>query len=310
MAPLWFALIALAGVGLGELAAGGRRRAALALAAALALPGAAGLLAASQSTPASSLAQRGECYEWFKRQLTLASGGRDSPATAELFARVDRGDARFRTLRFRVSLVRTSLDDPRVFEKERRLREKLPPEVALFAAAHLGSLLGAQLQAGRPGGQLPWLRDPQMQQDIDALPAAEAAALLHGAGLGLQPPRIVDGPERVDASMQRLSGLLRALPARHAAAIAEGYGFALGAAFDPYFPQALELVALHARLPSEVQDPFYTGLGWGCRQRYLVPPTTLPDGLTVLDCVPEAGRAGFVRGFTGAVLPAEATAGG
>jgi hypothetical protein len=312
MAPLWFSLLALAGLGLGALADTGRRGLAVGLLAATTLPGAAGLLAAAQAPPAARLAQRGECYEWLRGQLAHASGGRDSPATVELIGRIDRGDARFRSLRYRVTLARTPLEDPQCFDKERRLREKLAPEAALFAATHLGRQLGAQLQAARSGAgaQLPWLRDPQVQRGIDALPPAEAAAILHGAGLVLEPPRIANDASRVDWFMQRLSALLRSLPPRHAAAVAEGYGFAMGAVFDAYSPQAREMVALHGRLPPEVQDPFYTGLGWGCRQRYLVPPTAVPEGLAVIDSVPEPRRAAFARGFTGEALPAEAGATG
>lgn len=310
LAPLWFSLLALAGLALGRLADAGRLRLARGLLAALALPGAAGLVAASLAPPGARLAQRGECYEWFRSQLVHASGGRETPATVELIARVDRGDPRFRNLRFRVCLVRTPLDDPHVLEKERLLRRVMPPEVALFAATHLGRQLAAQFMAYGSGGTLPRLRDPQALREVDALPARDEAALLHGVGLELEPPRIGEDPSRADRFLQRLTSLLHRLPPRQGALVAEGYGFGRGAVFDPHSQQARHVLRLHERLPPDLQDAFYTGLGWGIRQRYLDPPGHLPEGLPATDCIPPNRLAAFERGFTCAVLPCEAQAPG
>jgi hypothetical protein len=304
-APLLFSLLALSGLAVGALADRGRRRLAVSLLVAAALPGAAGLVAVAGGTPASRTAQRGECYEWFRDQLAHASGG-DSPATVELIARVDRGDPRFRTLRFPIHLVRTPADDLHFLEKERCACEGLPRDVGLFALTHLGRLL-AERSLGGPGAPaLPPLHDPDLWRQVAAMDGPEAAALLHGAGLALKPPRLTRDPSRVEAHLEFLARLLGPLPAEHARTVAEGYGFSIGFVFDPYSKQARSLLALQERLPAELADAAFTGVGWGCRQRCLEPPPTVPAGLVELECVPAPWRPAFVRGYTGATLPAEA----
>lgn len=309
MAPLWFSLIALSGIGLGALADAGRRGLALALLAAATRPGAAGAIALAQAPPAARLLQRGECYEWFRAQLVHASGGRDSLATVNLIRRVDRGDPRFRNLRYKLQFPRGGLDDPRLLEAEQQLHRGLDQEAALHSLTSLGRLLGAQLDAARPGArERPRLLDPAFLDELDTLPPVERTAPLHGAGLAFESPRPGTAAAAAAAFRRRLANMLRGLRTPHAARVAEGYGFRVGLNHDGYSDQARELMPDPEQLDGLVLEALYTGFGWGLRQRYLEPPTSLPDGLAAVGSVPPAYRAAFERGFTGAVLPAEASA--
>ncbi len=309
IAPLVFTLIVLAAIAVGTLHAAGRRRTAAALLVLAALPGALGLPACVRAAHAARIPQRGECYEWFHKQLVQASGGRETPATVDLIDRVDRGDPLFRTLRFRVNLVRTPLDDPRLLEQEQVLRSRLRPEAALFSLTFLGRLLVTQIRSAAPGqADVPVMRGKDFWRAVEAMDEVEAAALLHGAGLALiPPPRLMqEDEERIDTHMRGLGALLLSFPPRSALAAAEGYGFAIGQVFDPYNLATRLLVTAQARLPEELVDAVYTGIGWGARQRCLTPPTAVPEGLVIHQCVPEAQRPAFTRGYTGEVLPAEA----
>lgn len=304
LAPLWFSLLVLSGLGLGALADRGRHGLALALLALVALPGALGVAALSRSTEAARLPQRGECYEWFRGQLVHAAGGRSSPAQVQLVARVDRGDARFRNLRFRLQLPQPAPDDPALAERLLHPAPGVPSDLTCFALTGLGRRLGAAAMAARPGAAAaPRLFDPAFLAALDRMPPPERSALLHGVGLACEPPRTEEGG--LDAFRSRLRGLLSALRPAHAARVAEGYGFQLGLGLNARGSGACELVAREAGALTPQLQAFCTGLGWGFRQRYRDPPATLPDGLGLLDCLPPEGRQAFGQGYTGALLPPE-----
>jgi hypothetical protein len=310
IAPLQFTLLVLAAIALGALAARGKKTAAAGLLVLAVLPGALALPAISTATPATALPQRGECYEWFSAQLAHAGEGRCPSEIADLIARIDRGDPRFRTLRFRVNLVTTPLRDERFLEKEQRAWAAWSRDATFYALTSLGNALGNQLKASNWGpreGVL--LRDPTFWRKLDRMDELEATALLHGIGLALTPPQrlLQDNPRRLDTFLASIDGLLRNLPPRFSRSIAEGYGFMLGSNFDPYNLAMHELVTGQSKLSEPVLDPVCTGLGWGARQRYVTPPRAVPEGLALLDCVPVAHRDAFALAFTGEVLPAEAS---
>ena len=307
IAPLVFTLLMLEAIALGSLAQLGWRRAANALFALAAVPGAFGLMACGWGTAASHVLHRGECYEWFHSQLEHASGGKDSLETIQLISRVDRGDPRFRTLRFRVTLPHASFDDPQVIRKEQRARANVSAEAALFSLTNLGTVLLNRYKPAAPGARAgEALSKEDFWQQVEEMDAVDAAALMHGVGLALMPPRLGEDSAAVDAFVAKLSNQLRNFPPRFADLAAEGYGFNVGFVFDPYNILTCKLVEIQERLPEEVGDAVYRGIGWGYRQRFLVPPTTVTDGQVILDWVPESRRPAFTAALVGEVLPAEA----
>ena len=254
--------------------------------------------------PANSVPQRAECYEWFVAQLLHASG-RSQTRLAELIEEVDRGDPSFRTLRFKVRLALTPTSDPAMLQKEARRRRAMRAVHALFALTHMGRMLAGELTRARRLRPA-WMQRDQLWDAIDRLPDVEAAALLHGIGLGCEPPRLKGPAQRLDSFMASFEKLLADVPERHAMAIAEGYGFGIGFVHDPYSRRRAELVAMQASLPPRVLPSLYRGIGWGYRQRYIEPPTTVPDGLTILDSIPAEYHRAFRGAFVGEVVPLEA----
>ncbi|MBI4881395.1 MAG: glycosyltransferase family 39 protein [Planctomycetes bacterium] len=292
-APLLFSVLALAAVGLGGRARGARWRTALLLLACAA--GAAGQ-AASVAGPAwGQPAQRGECYEWFGRQLFRA--GQARAEQVDLIARVDRGARGFRTLRFALPITRAERDLLVSGSDPFALAAHLAEEPLLFELTALGREVAARGEDIRALGA---------NGALSGQPQARRDALLHGVGLGLKGPRMWQGDAAQRRFLESLRALLESLPEEQAAAVAQGYGFSLGFAFDPYNPRMHEQVALQAALPERLLLPVAIGLGWGYRQRCLEPPRALPEGLAVVRALPAGQRAAFEDGYVGRVLPAEA----
>lgn len=288
LAPLVTSLLVLTAVG----AARGRWTLApvlvLTACGALAYPG---LLGGSE---AARTRQRGECYEWFTRHLLLEAGG-DPEAYAALLERVDRGDARFRALRF----ARVPRDA--AARAEALLASGAVPAVgatdgpaALLEWAGLGQVLARERDAlaGAAGGG-----------HLSGLTPDAREALLHGVGLGLQPPRGKTGAAAVDAFVAELRAWLAALPADDARAVLEGYGFQLGFVFDPYNTNMAEVLARHAVFEDELGAAFARGLGWGARQRLLEPPDAVPRGLVLAECVDPRHAADFAAAWGARALP-------
>ncbi len=291
-APLLFSLLALAAFGIG----GGRRS--LLLLVPLLVPGVAGTWAAMQSTEATRVPHRGECYEWFGRQLFADTKG-DPTAVLAAIARVDRGDPRFTTFRFRTFVNGVPRDVHRLVGGRPLGRDDEPPAVRLVRLTAVGrQLAGARndlFEVVHGGG-------------LERLSPAERAALLHGVGIGLEAPRPSAGPEPAARFDTMIRTLLKRLPSEDARLVAEGHGFDMGFVFDPYNGNLRDLIVRQASFPADVQDAIYRGIAWGVRQRCTEPPTTVPDGLVVAALVPPGAKAAFDAGYTGAVMPLEASA--
>ncbi|HVS19354.1 MAG TPA: hypothetical protein VMT18_12190 [Planctomycetota bacterium] len=267
----------------------------------LAAVGAAGYPAVVRGSQASRAPQRGECYEWFTRQLEHGAG-RDAADLAALLERVDRGDARFRTLRYPFAV------DGAAAQADELLASGLAPELVEQDEPDTAALL-RWTASGRA-------LSPRLDEFVATVGAGRTAglrgtareALLHGVGLGLLPPRAVGGIQHVHAFIARLGGWLAALPADDARALAEGYGVQLGLVFDPYNTNMAEVVRLHRALDGESGAAFARGLAWGARQRAPTPPVTVPRGLVLAGCVDPRFAAEFEAAWCGRVLPREAHA--
>src|SRR5690606_16840786 len=103
-----------------------------------------------------------------------------------------------------------------------------PDAAALFRWTAIGRHLASRRDAVTAAAR---------ERRFDGLPALAREALLHGVGLGLEPPRGVAGLDRVERFLAHLGRFLRSLEADDARAVAEGYGFQLGSVFDPYNPR-------------------------------------------------------------------------
>lgn len=260
----------------------------------LCLLGAWGSWASGQSTEASRMEQRGECYEWFVAQITHETGN-DLPAGFDLLAEIDHGDWRFATLRYRLPSTL-----PLKAKLAARLRWALQddgrPELTLLRLTLLGRQLGMTPKA------LPALAG---SDEFQVLPAEQRAALFHGVGLGTPHPRPVTD-KTLGVVPPVLRQLLVSTEGQNRVAALEGFGFEMGFVFEPYNEQLVRRVIELDALDQNSIRALCRGFGWGCRQRYVDPPERVPVGLRAADIVPEAGRVAFVAGFTGERLPAEA----
>jgi hypothetical protein len=295
LAPLVVALLAFTAVGAAH------SRLALIPVALVAAAGAIGYPAVVRGTDAARVRQRGECYEWFTQHLDRSAQG-DAAAFAALLERIDRGDARFRSLRFQ-------LEVPGMEAEATAFLSSLPGSAmdgrmtvdpaGLLRTTALGRRLAARLDA---------LVEAVRAGRLDGLAPAAREALLHGVGLGLQPPRAASGLEPVRDYIARLGGRLAALPPDDVRAFAEGYGFQFGFTFDPYNRNLGEVLALHAQLDPQLGAAFTRGLAWGARQRFLRPPVAVPAGLAVVERLDPRHVPVFDEAFAGRVLPREASA--
>lgn len=290
LAPMLVSLLAFAASG----AVVGRVGTAVVLV--LAALGALGYPAVVRGSASARTPQRGECYEWFVRQLAHEAG--DDPARwAQLLARIDRGDERFRTLRFAVpaadlqSRAQELLDAPAPGDDGPPDAERLLRWTAL--GRHLAGRVEALAAAARAG-------------HLDALGEPARESLLHGVGLALQPPRARQGLEPVRAFVAELDARASQFSAGDARALLEGYGAQIGQVFEPYNRNLARTVELHASLAPQHAEAFARGLGWGARQRYLQPPASLPAGLALPSLLEPRSRATFEAAFTGRELPREA----
>ena len=291
LAPLVLSLISLTALGV---QAGRLGLVPVALLAAL---GALGYPAVVRGSQASRAPQRGECYEWFTRQLEH-DAGRDAADLAALLERVDRGDARFRSLRFPFAVEGAAP------AAEALLGDGAAPAVSgeLDAAGLLRWTAVGRALSGRTDALVAAVGRGR----ADGLSEDAREALLHGVGLGLLPPRAVWGLERVHAFVAQLAGWLEALPEGDARALAEGYGVQLGLAFDPYNANMAETVRRHDVLAGAHGAAFARGLAWGARQRASSPPAAVPAGLVLAGCVDARFAAEFEAAWCGRALPREA----
>jgi hypothetical protein len=255
--------------------------------------GAAGYPAVVRGSASARTPQRGECYEWFVRQLANPARG-DAQSFAELLERIDRGDERLRPLRFAAPLTglesraqalleAPAATDPGALDLAQRLEWSA-------LGRHLSGRVDALAVAARDG-------------HLDALTPRAREALMHGVGLALQPPRARLGLEAVHAFVATLQEHLAQFSATDARAMLEGYGAQIGQVFDPYNRNLARTVQLHAALQTPHAEAFGRGLGWGARQRYLRPPTSLPAGLALPSLLNARARAAFESAFTGRELP-------
>lgn len=259
----------------------------------LCLLGAWGTWASGQSTEASRMEQRGECYEWFVAQITHEMGN-DMPAAFDLLAEIDRGDWRFATLRYRLP---SSLPHgaPPLPGLRWALRDDGRPELTLLRLTLLGRQLGLKPKVLRALGESAELRSLQRVQ---------RAALFHGVGLGTPQPRPVTD-KKLGVVPPALRLLVASTKGRGRVAALEGFGFQMGFVFDPYNEHLVRRVAELDALDDNSMVAVCRGFGWGCRQRYVEPPGHVPAGLRAAETVPAGGRVAFAEGFTGARLPLE-----
>ncbi len=290
LAPMVLALLAFTAIG------AARSRWGLVPVVLLSAAGAASLPAVVRGDAASRTTGRGECYEWFTRHLHRTVAG-DADALARLLARIDRGDARFRTLRFRFVAPAVAKEAGRLLGETGDADDAPADAPELFRATAVGRFLSSRRDA---------LTGAARSGRIDRLEPVVREALLHGVGLGLEAPRAVAGLDRVRRFVERSARLLRSLPADHARAVAEGYGMQLGLVYDPYNPNLGALVEVHAAFDPSIGAPFVRGLAWGIRQRFLRPPSAIPAGLDVVTRIDPRVEGAFVDAFAGRVLPLEA----
>jgi len=258
----------------------------------LAIPGTVGGDEASRRT------QRGSCYEWFSRQLNAGLQG-DVGRFVERLGRVDDGDPRFRSLRFEF----------RVPEVESYVQALLKRRPGVSAGSSDASALIRWTAVGRAlTGKREELARIVKERRLAGLDARAHDALLHGVGLELEPPRAVWGLERVRRFLGQLDRRFSSLPPDAARAFAEGYGFQLGFVADPYNANLGEVIVMHREVDTAFHAPFARGLGWGARQRVLVAPTVVPDGLELFVRLNDTMRPAFVEAYCGRTLPREAEA--
>jgi hypothetical protein len=295
LAPLVVALLVCTAVG------AARARVGLLPVALCAAVGAMGYASVVRGGESARQRQRGECYEWFLRPLLRAAEG-DAHAFALLLERVDRGDARFRSLRF-------AWDEPEAQAQAEALLAGPPEELAASDAELDEAALLRWTSRGRALAQrIDSLARASGAGALDALAPRAREALLHGVGLALQPPRAVGGLQRVREFVALLGERLAALAPDDARALAEGYGMQLGQVYEPYNRNLGEVLALHADLDPRFGAHFARGLGWGLRQRLLLPPEEFPARPAVRARLDARVVAAFDEAYAGRVLPGEARA--
>ncbi len=293
LSPLINSLMILAALGI----AGGLRRPRwlwLAVLVPLCVAGAVGQCGAAQATEANLLESRGECYEWFNVQLDHHARG-DPQILIDTIGRIDRGDARFRSLRFRTPMTDFGVEGAYLIDRETRLRGRKSAEFNVYRATALGRFLSSRA---------PQLNDPSTWTPVNAAPEPLREAMLHGIGIGLRAPR-PGIPGHWETALASLSLLFETLDAAHVEGVAEGFGFNRGTTIDVYAAAHLDSIEGFATLPERARAAFFRGLGWGFRQRYLHPPDHLPEGLSVLERIPPAYREDFADGYLVRRVPGE-----
>lgn len=296
LAPLYVSMLVLAAVGLARCHNGQRRPLQSLLLGVLLLSGAVGTVLASQSSEAARRSHRGERYEWFGRQLEYHAQ-RDPRRLVELIRRIDRGDPRFAHMRFTVRCFDLTSEEP--------LQDQLPAARAarplrvgpVFAVNALGREWGEDIQL------LQMLRADEL---LDSLRPIERQAFLHGVGQGLalfwSRPSMSETPGVIHPLLPYLAGHL---PPAWAGTIFEGLGFARGQVYDPYNHYMGREIEELGQLDERFRGDLFRGFGWGHRQRYVVPPETLPEGLPIVDQLAPDDLSAYLSGYLGHQFPAE-----
>lgn len=294
MVAMLFSLLVLAGIGL---ATGKRSRARMAALAAMLVICASttlnDLLPVSKWPPMQS----GALYEWFERHVDYTAQG-NPEVKAKLLERIDFGDARFRTLRFRPPIPSLNVRNPRLLAEETASRAKLSRPLAVWRACGLGRALGRGLDS---------LAVADIVTYAQGLPELESEALLHGLGLGLYAPRSGEGAWGIKKALRRIHDLFSALPGRMGQAAAEGFGYGHGLVYDPYNVYRVPVVLRTINtLPAQHRRSFALGFGWGYRQRFGREVPAGLDGQRVLEHLPAVLHPAFELGYSAKVLPREA----
>lgn len=239
-----------------------------------------------------STTNRGESNEWFLGQLDRHAGG-DLDALLSTLGTTDRGDARFRGLRFRIArlLNRAQQKPAETLTAARQLDPGWRRDLMLV---HVGRGLAGDSALATNLPRLPWLAK---------LAPEERAALLHGVGLGLERRQPAARP-RVDVLDPRIAQLARQLPPELAEPVMEGLGFGAGQLHDPYNRLMAQELPSWAELPGPCAAAFFRGLGWGYRQRFAAEPDE-PLALRLFDDVPQAMREHLLDGLLLRRLPLE-----
>ena len=288
-------LLAFAAVGVRASAPRGLRLACTGLVTLLCALGLVGVAPVAAEAGRASSINRGEAFEWFVPHLASASDG-DLSGLLDTIERTDRGDPRFRSLRFRVSALTPPPNrDPA--EAVVRARQTRDPARRLLALTHVGRAIGndkARVEA---------LPDARWLASLDA---TDRVALLHGVGLGLARKQPA-ARERVDVLDPWIGYVAFRYRGPALQSVLEGFGFAVGQVHDPYNRLMRDELPSWAALPDGAREAFYRGLGWGFRQRFLVPPDAVSPELRVLADLPEALHPAFLEGLLGQRLPAEAS---
>ncbi len=297
MVPLVFALLVLAAVAIGGgTTSGSARRRRLFLLVPLCLAGVVGWYGSLRPGVPWPPQQRGECSEWFTDHISHHAEGNDMRAL-EALDRIDRGDARFENLRFRIPAPGLQAAATDRFTRETVIRSKQTPRQAIHRATAFGR----------------WLARPPVDIDVAGLRQRVAPltqehriALLHGIGLGYPQPRAMGRPDQTRRGIQGIRSLLAKLGAPDAAPVAEGFGFVVGMGYQPYSqPIGRQITTYGEELPATATPAFFRGVGWGYRQRFLAAPTNEVD-VPLLTWVPDDRRQDFLDGYLARRLPAEA----
>lgn len=291
LAPVYFSCLAAAALGIGSL----RKPLGIAVSFLLALPGIFALGSIATPSEAQRLTHRGECYEWYVAQLHPDSRANPEQAAA-LVERIDRGDERFRPLRFRLNLLPPSVgasENALTFGKRLKAIDELSQNVRNYAYVDLG----------RRAAPAILVFDESWAAAFAEIDTAERAWALRGIGLGIEPPRLNIRARGGTELAPRLRRLLRQAAPADADAILEGLGFQLGAVFEPYNVNLRSRMAKLDFLPADRAPALWRGIGWGAAQRYLVPPTAAPQGLVLFEFVPASSRNAFLDAFTGRTSP-------
>ncbi|MFT7464714.1 MAG: hypothetical protein ACI9EF_003072 [Pseudohongiellaceae bacterium] len=297
LAPLCMSLVILASIGLARREERPRWPFQYLLIAVLLICGTVGTVLASQGTEAARLTHRGERYEWFGRQLEHEVEG-DPRQMIELIRRIDRGDFRFAHMRFSVRGFGLKSESP-LQSQVREARKALP--------LRLGPMFALNALGRRWGEDVKLLQMLRVDKVIATLLPVERRAFLHGIGQGLMlywsRPSVSATPGVIHPLLPYLANNL---PKRWAGVIFEGMGFSRGQVYDPYNHYMAREIGELGQLNPRLKKPLLRGFGWGHRQRYVVPPVTLPDGLPLVEQLSPEDLEAYLEGYLGQVLPPEA----
>jgi len=295
LAPVLVALMVLASLAAGG---GGRARLGSAVVGLMCLLGAVGQAPLWMRPLAATSLNRGESYEWFSKQLEQHAAG-DIDVLLETVSRVDRGDPRFASLRYRLPRLMWPASRPPKARVQIALRraEGWP---RLIALTHAGRVMAAER------GYLWSLPD---QGWVRELSAVQRGAVLHGVGLGLE-RRIPASRPVVEQPAARFVQLAQRLRGPLLQPVMEGLGFQLGQVHDPYNRLMRAELVSWSKLPPRAAEALYRGMGWGYRQRMAEPPgpedVESARSLGIFEDLPVSAHEPFLDGLLTRRLPREA----